>query len=138
MKFVVPLTIPCTRSIVAPASDSWSTRITGTTPATAPSNRSCTPSARAASHNSSPYCDSSCLLAVTMWRPARIACRRYERAGSIPPISSTIRSDRSRISSNDPELRVITPDSSGRSPVIRSIRGACWGSSVANADPTVP
>ena len=39
---MVPLTIPWTRSIVAPASDSWSTRITGTTPATAPSKRSCT------------------------------------------------------------------------------------------------
>ena len=135
MKLVVPLTIPCTRSIVAPASDSWITRITGTTPATAPSNRSCTPSARATSHSSSPCWESSCLLAVTMCRPARIACNRYERAGSIPPISSTIRSDPSRISSNDPERRVMTPLSSGRSPVVRSILAACSGSSAANADP---
>ena len=32
-----------------------------------------------------------------------------------------------------PRLRVSTPDSSGRSPVIRSIRSACAGSSSANA-----
>ena len=40
MKFVVPLTIPRTRSTWAPASDSESTRMTGTTPATAASKRS--------------------------------------------------------------------------------------------------
>src|SRR5581483_8858741 len=57
---------------------------------------------------------------------------------SIPPISSTIRSDPSRISSNDPELRVMNPLSSGRSPVRRSIRSACDGSMSANARPTVP
>jgi hypothetical protein len=34
MKFVVPLTIPWMRSMCAAASDSCSTRITGTTPAT--------------------------------------------------------------------------------------------------------
>src|ERR1700742_1847665 len=42
------------------------------------------------------------------------------------------------MSSNEPRLRVITPDSSGRSPVIRSIRSAWAGSSDANAEPTVP
>ena len=112
--------------------------MTGTTPATAPSKRSCTPHARAHSQSSSPCWDRSCLLAVTTWRPSRIASSNHARAGSIPPISSTIRSERSRISSNEPERRVRTPDSSGRNPVRRSMRAACSGSSEANADPTVP
>ena len=47
MKLVVPLTIPWMRSTCAAASDSWSTRITGTTPATAASKRSWTPCSRA-------------------------------------------------------------------------------------------
>ena len=47
MKFVVPLTIPWMRSIVRAASDSRSTRTTGTTPATAASKRSGTPCSRA-------------------------------------------------------------------------------------------
>ena len=64
-----------TRSTCAPASDSWSTRITGTTPATAASKRSCTPCSRAAAHSSSPCSASSCLLAVTTCLPARIARR---------------------------------------------------------------
>ncbi len=135
---MVPLTIPCTRSIVAPASDSWSTRMTGTTPATAPSKRNCTPLTRASSHSSSPWWDSSCLLAVTTCLPARIASRRYSRAGSRPPISSTMRSDPSRMSWKEPRLRVSTPDSSGRNPVMRAIRSACRGSRSANAPPTVP
>ena len=42
---MVPLTIPCTRSMCAAASVSDITRIAGTTPATAPSKRSCTPAA---------------------------------------------------------------------------------------------
>ena len=139
MKLVVPLTIPCTRSIVAPASDSCSTRMTGTTPATAPSKRSWTPCSRAASHSSSPWWESSCLLAVTTCLPARIAASSQVRAGSSPPISSTIRSDSSSSSSNDPPpLRVSTPDRTGRRPVIRAIRSAWRGSSSAKADPTVP
>ena len=44
---MVPLTIPWIRSTCAAASDSCSTRMTGTTPATAPSKRSCTPCSRA-------------------------------------------------------------------------------------------
>ena len=47
MKFVVPLTIPWIRSIGVAASDSSSTRTTGTTPATAASKRRCTPCSRA-------------------------------------------------------------------------------------------
>src|SRR5215212_1206673 len=73
MKFVVPLTIPCRRSTCAAASVSWSTRITGTTPATAASKRSCTSCSRAHVHSSSPCWLRSCLFAVTTWRPAVIA-----------------------------------------------------------------
>ena len=73
MKFVVPLTIPWMRSMCAAASDSCSTRITGTTPATAASKRSCTLCSRASAHSSSPCWESSCLFAVTTCLPARIA-----------------------------------------------------------------
>src|SRR3954466_4366793 len=73
MKFVVPLTIPCRRSTWAAASVSCSTRMTGTTPATAASKRSCTPFSRAHDHSSSPWRLSSCLFAVTTWRAAALA-----------------------------------------------------------------
>src|SRR5437764_770840 len=53
MKLVVPFTIPCTRSTCAAASVSCMTRITGTTPPTAASKRSCTPAARAEDHRRS-------------------------------------------------------------------------------------
>ena len=72
---MVPLTIPWMRSTWAAASDSCSTRMTGTTPATAPSKRSCTPCSRAQSHSSSPWEASSILLAETTCLPARIARR---------------------------------------------------------------
>ena len=48
MKFVVPFTIPWTRSMWAAASVSLITRITGTTPPTDASKRSCAPPSRAA------------------------------------------------------------------------------------------
>ncbi len=83
MKLVVPLTIPWMRSIGVAASDSSSTRTTGTAPATAASKRSRTPCSRAVSNSSSPCWESSCLLAVTTSLPARIAASRYSRAGSI-------------------------------------------------------
>src|SRR6187200_2105182 len=138
MYFGGPLTMPCTRSTRAAASDSCSVRTTGTTPTKAPSKRSCTPCSRALAHSSSPCCDRSCLMAETTWRPDRIAPSTYERAGSIPPISSTIRSAPSRISSNEPRERVSTPDSTGRSPVTGTIASARSSSRCANADPTVP
>src|SRR3954452_10117612 len=56
----------------------------------------------------------------------------------MPPISSTTRSEPSRISSKAPRVRVSTPESSGRAPVIGSIASARSASSVSNADPTVP
>src|SRR3954470_2654384 len=62
----------------------------------------------------------------------------YSRAGSTPPISSTTRSERSRMSSKSPRDRVKTPDNSGRRPVENSIESARSSSSVWNELPTVP
>src|SRR5215211_9352559 len=62
----------------------------------------------------------------------------YSRAGSVPPISSTIKSLPSRISSKLPRLRVSTPASSGRRPTSASIALARPSSSSWKADPTVP
>src|SRR3954451_4912590 len=56
----------------------------------------------------------------------------------MPPINSTIRSERSRMSSKSPLERVKTPDNSGRMPVENSIESARSSSSVWNALPTVP
>src|ERR1700722_6893741 len=56
----------------------------------------------------------------------------------MPPISSTIKSEDSRISSNEPLERDSTPETSGRRPVIRSTRSACSEISSTNAPPTVP
>src|SRR5215210_3344318 len=56
----------------------------------------------------------------------------------IPPISSTIRSEPSRISSKEPRERVSTPEISGRAPAIGSIASARSASSASNAEPTVP
>src|SRR3954468_10730963 len=56
----------------------------------------------------------------------------------MPPINSTTRSERSRMSSNSPRERVKTPDNSGRMPVENSIESARSSSSVWNALPTVP
>src|SRR5437764_1572649 len=138
MKLVVPLTIPWMRSIGVAESDSSSTRTTGTTPATAASKRRRTPRLRAVSKSSSPCCESSCLFALTTSLPARSAVRRYSRAGSIPPISSTSRSDPARICSKSPCVRVSSPLRTGRRPLKRSISSALCCSSTTNADPTVP
>ena len=54
MKFVVPLTIPITRRIRSPASDSRNGRMTGMAPATAASYRRSTPCAAAQSASSAP------------------------------------------------------------------------------------
>ena len=131
---MVPLTMPWMRSTRAAASDSCSTRMTGTTPATAPSKRSWTPFSRAHAHSSSPCWESSCLLAETTCLPAFIARSTYSRAGSMPPISSTIRSEPSSTSSKLPRERVRMPLISGRAPVMCAIASARSASSSANAD----
>src|SRR4051794_2920000 len=56
----------------------------------------------------------------------------------MPPMTSTTRSEVSRMSSNVPRERVSTPLRSGRSPVTCSTMSARASSSSANADPTVP
>src|SRR6201996_7408885 len=122
----------------AVAKPSWIVRTTGITAATAASKRSWTPLSRAIWKSSSPCWASSCLFAVTTGRPARIAAATYSRAGSVPPISSTIRSEPSRISSKSPSLRVRTPTSSGLRPVAASTASARASSKSAKAAPTLP
>src|SRR3954449_9383418 len=56
----------------------------------------------------------------------------------MPPISSTIRSERARISSKSPRDRVRTPVTSGLYPVMWAIASARSASSASNAAPTVP
>src|SRR4051795_13181511 len=56
----------------------------------------------------------------------------------MPPISSTTRSEPSRISSKSPRERVSTPVTSGRRPVIAATWSARSSTSAANAEPTVP
>src|SRR5919201_797710 len=138
MKFVVPLTIPNTFSISVAARLSWITRMTGTTPATDASKRSWTPASRAAAKSSSPNCAISCLLAVTTWRPARRARSTYSRAGSVPPISSTTISERSRMPSKSPSARRRTPTISGLRPAAASMASARSASRSWSAPPTVP
>src|SRR4029077_2621915 len=138
MKLVVPLTIPKTFEIAVTPKLSWIVRTIGITAATAASKRSCTPASRATPKSSSPCLASSCLLAVTTGRPARIASSTKSRAGSVPPISSTIRSERSRIAPKSPSERLRTPEISGRRPVAASTAAARSASRSAKAAPTVP
>ena len=87
---MVPLTIPWMRSIGVAASDSWSTRMTGTTPADG--RLEAQPDAVLAGRLEE-------LLAVLaeqllvrgddVLAGAASPRSRYSRAGSIPPISST-------------------------------------------------
>src|SRR3954470_1559154 len=138
MKLVVPLTIPKTFAISVTPKLSWIVRTIGITAATDASKRSCTPASRATAKSSSPCWASSCLLAVTTGLPARSAARTYSRAGSVPPISSTIRSDPARIESKSPSPRVSTPETSGCRPVAAVTASARAASSSAKAAPTVP
>ena len=89
---MVPLTIPITREMRSPASDSRSGRMIGMPPATAASKSRSTPLRSAASNSSAPCLASSSLLPVITGLPAFSAVRMRSRAGSTPPISSTTRS----------------------------------------------
>ena len=60
---MVPLTMPITRSMRSPASDSRSGRMIGMPPATAASNSRSTPARSAAANSSAPWLASSSLLA---------------------------------------------------------------------------
>ncbi len=87
---MVPLTIPMTRWMRSPVSDSRSARTRGMAPATAASYNRSTPRSRARVRRATPSWDaSSALLAVTTGRPASRAARTSAPAGSSPPISST-------------------------------------------------
>ena len=81
-----------TRRMRSPASDSRSGRISGMPPATDASNSRSTPAVSAASNSSSPKLASSSLFAVTTGLPAFSAARIRLRAGSTPPIISTMTS----------------------------------------------
>ena len=69
MKLVVPLTMPITRRMCSPTSDSRSGRMSGMPPATAASKSRSTPAASAAANSSAPTLASSSLLAVTTGLP---------------------------------------------------------------------
>ena len=140
MKLVVPLTIPCTRSIRAPASDSCSTRITGTTPATAPSKRSCTPNSPAAAGQLVAVLGEQLLVGCDdvpagPHRLQHIAARRLDPADQLDDQLGVVE----EVSAKSPlPERDSTPDISGRRPVIRWMRAAWSTTSSAKAPPTVP
>ena len=92
MKFVVPLTIPMTRVIGSPRSDSRNARISGIPPATAASNNMSTPAASDCAQSSWPTLASNSLFAVTTGLPFARAAEISSRAGSMPPMTSTMRS----------------------------------------------
>ena len=81
MKLVVPLTIPITRVIRSPASDSRSGRSSGIAPATAASKYRSAPDGPAAANRSAACSASSALFAVTTDLPARSALVSSARAG---------------------------------------------------------
>src|SRR6266508_2069784 len=146
--------MPSTRRTRSPASDSLSGATIGTAPPTAASNLRSTPAASAASNSSPPWVASSSLLAVTTGLPSRIASRIRERAGSMPPITSTTTSTSgsATTAAASPVIRVgstagsrlrVTSRTATRCSVIatpaRSRTGvACSTSSLATPVPTTP
>src|SRR5207244_20550 len=89
MKLLVPLMIPAIHSIRFAVRPSRSALMIGMPPATAASNATITPAFCAAAKISLPCAARSALLAVTTCLPSAIACSMSERAGSMPPISSS-------------------------------------------------
>src|SRR6266545_3649788 len=146
--------MPSTRRTRSPASDSLSGATIGTAPPTAASNLRSTPATSAASNSSPPWVASSSLLAVTTGLPSRIASRIRERAGSMPPITSTTTSTSgsATTAAASPLIRVgstagsrlrVTSRTATRCSVIatpaRSRTGvACSTSSLATPVPTTP
>ena len=86
---MVPLTMPITRRMRSPASDSRSGRMSGMPPPTDASNRMSTPAPSAVSNSSRPWVAMSSLLAVTTGLPPISASTISVRAGSMPPMTST-------------------------------------------------
>src|SRR6266545_4882754 len=143
-----------TRRTRSPASDSLSGATIGIAPPTAASNLRSTPAASAASNSSPPWAASSSLFAVTTGLPSRMARRMSERAGSIPPITSTTTSTSGSVTTSaaSPLMRVgstagsrlrVTSRTATRCNAIdtpaRSRTGvACSTSSRATPVPTTP
>ena len=92
MKFVVPLTMPRTRATRFAARSSASGPSTGMPPATAASKRSGLSAPRDVRSRSGPWWAIRCLFAVTTARPLASAASTSVRAGSSPPMTSTITS----------------------------------------------
>ena len=154
MKFVVPLTMPMMRRTGSPASDSRSARTSGMPPATAASKRRSHPAASAALNTSAPTLASSSLFAVTTGLPCLSAVRISSRAGSMPPMTSTMRSivgssttsAASRVSRpsgigtarSRERLRTATRATESDSPVRASIDAARSSMSPTSGPPTLP
>ena len=117
---VVPLTMPVTRRMRSPASDSRSGRMSGMPPATDASNSRSTPAVAATSNSSSPKFASSSLFAVTTGLPDFSAVRISERAGSIPPITSTITSTSGSATTRSASL-VSTPGANATVALLREV-----------------
>src|SRR5215217_4700893 len=145
--------MPSTRSTRSPAIDSRTGRTIGMAPATAASKYRSTPCSSAAAYSVGPSSASSALFAVTTEAPCAIACRISERAGSMPPMTSTTRSapvTRSLASvvnssagtplaaRSRPVRRTAMPTSSSRRPTRAASSSACVVNSRATCVPTTP
>ena len=89
--------------------------MTGTVPPTAASNRSGLPEDRASETSSWPCSAITCLFAVTTARPARRAAAIHVRAGSTPPMSSTMTLARRAGSASKSLVQTTSGDSHGAS-----------------------
>ena len=150
----MPLTIPITRVIGSPRNDSRNARMSGIPPATAASNNKSTPAASDCAHSSWPTLASNSLFAVTTGLPLAIAVAISSRAGSMPPITSTMRSIdgsattacASRVSTPSGRatsrsrlmLRTATLATCRRTPVRASMMSAWRSTSCTKAAPTLP
>ena len=105
----VPFRIPCIRRRRSPATPSRSPRRIGIPPATAASNSRWRPCRPASRNNAGPLWAMTCLLAVTTDLPAASACSIQLRAGSCPPINSTITSTGLSISAWKELVQITSP-----------------------------
>ena len=151
---VVPLTMPISRWMRSPASDSRSGRMSGMPPPTDASNSRSRPADAAAWNSSEPTLASSSLLAVITGLPALRASRISERAGSMPPMTSTTTSTPASSTTDSASwvrmpsgmatprslavLRTATRASSRSTPVRVSIASASVVSSCTRPPPTLP
>jgi len=146
--------MPITRVMGSPRKLSRKARTMGMPPATAASNNRSTPASSAAANSSVPTLASSSLLPVTTGLPLRSAVVMYSRAGSMPPISSTMTSMvgsftttiASRVSTPSGSatsrsllrLRTATDTISNRTPVRASMAACCCDTRDTSGAPTLP